>query len=332
MKKYKYKSSKNHYSNALNQTIIKAIANEDVITINTLIFENKNLKDEASGDYLNFDSVQPSVSNINLTKLLIKYENLNWKTLHLNKYKDTVLHYASRLGKVNLIKLFLESNNFDVNCCNIDGDTPMLIACDSGYTDVAKLLIKYNANCNCENYKFKTPLILASELLSPYDIEMCKILIEEGNALVNFQTNNFNHVLLSASKFGNLDLIKYLVSLNVNVNLKFNDGATALMRACYYNYLELVEYFVINNDGIIEEKNNRRETPLYIAAYRGHDEIVKFLIEMNANINSEDIDGDTPLTVACYEDKAGIISLLLKNGANVNKKVEKVKNNSLLKT
>ena len=44
--------------------------------INTLIFENKNLKDEASGDYLNFDSVQPSVSNINLTKLLIKYENL----------------------------------------------------------------------------------------------------------------------------------------------------------------------------------------------------------------------------------------------------------------
>jgi ankyrin repeat protein len=316
----KYKTNKNHHSNALNQTIIKAITNDDVITINTLLLENHNAQDETDGGYSSFESTQPLD---NIKKLLLKYEKLDWKTMQLNKFKDTVLHYASRLGKVNLIKLFLESKNFDINVCNNNGDTPLLIACDCGHTEVAKLLVKYDANCNCENINFKTPLILASELLSPYDIEMCKILIEEGNALVNYQTNNLNHVLLSASKFGNLDLIKYLVSLNSDVNLKFNDGATALMRACYYNHLGVVEFFV-NNNASIEETNNRKETPLYIAAYRGHDEIVKLLIEMNANINSEDIDGDTPLTVACYEDKPWIISLLLKNGANVNKKVRNI--------
>ena len=254
------------------------------------------------------------------TQLTNKYSNLNWKSLQLNRYKDTALHYASRLGKVNLVRLFIESNHFNINDANNEGDTPLLIACDCGFTNVAQLLVQYQANCNSENKKFKTPLILASELLSPYDVQMCKILIEEGNALVNYQTKNFNHVLLSASKFGNLELIKYLVALNANLNLKFNDGATALMRACYYNYLDVVQFFV-RNDALLEGKNNRNETPLYIAAYRGHYDIVKLLIKKNGNVNSEDIDGDTPLTVACYEDKENIISLLLKNNAIVNKKV-----------
>jgi ankyrin repeat protein len=319
MRKYKHRSTKNnnnHHSNALNQTIIKAITNEDITTLRILLANGTN--DETDGYSSLYYETKPS--NSHLTQLLLTYDKLNWKNLHLNKHKDTVLHYSCRLGKSILVKLFLDTRNFNINERNNDGDTPLSIACDCGYTDITSLLIKYGANCNCENNKFKTPLILASELLSPFDVQMCKLLIEDGSALLNYQTNNFNHILLSASKFGNLELIRYLASLNVNLNLKFNDGATALMRACYYNYLDVVNFF-IDNGASIEEKNNRQETPLYIAAYRGHFEIVELLIRKNANVNSEDIDGDTPLTVSCYEDKAEVISLLLKNNAFVNKKV-----------
>ena len=317
MRKYKYKSSKhNSYSNLLNQTIIKAIANDDVTTLNTLL----EIDDDADGGYSSFETQANKPTNSSLMQLLLKYDKLDWKSLHLNKHKDTALHYACRMGKVNLVKLFLDTKIFNVNDKNNDGDTILSIACDSGFVDIARLLIKYDADCNCENNKHKTPLILASELLSPYDMEMCKLLIDDGNAIVNYQTKNFNHILLSASKFGNLELIKYLISVNTSVNLKFSDGATALMRACYYNYIELVHFFIKNNANV-EEKNKRQETPLYIAAYRGHVEIVKFLIKKNAIVNSEDIDGDTPLTVACYEDKANVVSILLKNGAHVNKNV-----------
>ncbi len=237
----------------------------------------------------------------------------------MNKSKDNALHYCCRLGKEKLINIFVDSGHFDIDEPNNDGDTPLHIAVDCGWLDVVKRLISLGANINYENKKFKTPVILATELISPYDMDMFRLLIKEG-ANVDSHTKNGNSVLLSASKFGNIDLIQTLINLNANLNLKFHDGATALMRASYYNYINIAR-MLLQHGALINETNNRNETAVYIASFRGNYEIVRILVESGANIELEDIDGDTPLTVACYEDRAKIISFLLKNNANVNKQV-----------
>ena len=246
---------------------------------------------------------------------------ITWSLFYIDKNRrDNPLHYACRLGKTCFIDLLLDTGEFDVNAANnsLEQDTPLCIACDGGWLDTVKLLIERGANVNIENGRHKTPLILATELIHPYDSQMCMLLMNAG-AQVNTITRNRNTVMLSASKFGNIDLIDSLVQAGAEINIHFNDGATPLMRACYYNYIELVRY-LLEKQTPIEAVNLRLETALYIAAFRGHYNIVKLMVdEYNANLNCEDIDGDTPLTVACYEEKPEVIKYLLERGAQVNK-------------
>jgi ankyrin repeat protein len=238
--------------------------------------------------------------------------------------QENPIHYAARHGKLDALRIIIQSNLFQIDEKNTDGETPLCIACDVGYVEIARELIVNKAQINCENDKFKTPLILATELVSPYDMDMVKLLLANGS-LVNQITQNKNTALLSAAKYGNLELVKYLVEIyKAKINHKFHDGATPLMRACYYGYLHVVKY-LLSKGALLEERNNRNENPLYIASFRGYEDIVKILIEHGANVNSEDNDGDTPLTVACYENKAIIIPLLLDNHAIVNQKVRKTK-------
>ncbi|CAF0804567.1 unnamed protein product [Brachionus calyciflorus] len=235
--------------------------------------------------------------------------------------RDNCLHYAARLGKTCLIEIILDTVKIEIDSRNPNDDlnTALCIACDAGWLDTAKVLISRGSKINYENAKHKTPLILASELIYPYDFQMSKLLISNG-ALVNYQTTNGNTALLSAAKFGNPEVINLLLKANSNINSKFSDGATALMRACYYNYPEIVDLLLVSNADV-EARNKRNETALYIAAYRGYLEIVKILVlKYKADVNSEDIDGDTPLAVACYEDKPVVVKFLLENGGLVNKK------------
>lgn len=245
---------------------------------------------------------------------------ITWSSFLLDPASiDNPLHYACRLGKTCLIDSLLETGYFDINEPNYsaDLDSCLTIACDEGQLDIAKILIARGADVNYETRKAKNALILATELIDPCDTELVRMLLQ-ANALVNKTTSNGNTVLLSAAKYGNLNLIGMLLYANANLNWEYNDGASPLMRACYYNHPRLVEYF-LERGALIESTNVRMETPLYIASFRGYLEIVKILIESGANINCEDIDGDTPLSVACYEEKTHVITYLLAHGSIVNK-------------
>lgn len=305
-------------SNSLDQPM-EVVANSSRENLNQI----DNTKSTISLD--SFTSVSsPEDDGLNKTtpkRKLNSLKKINWRLFYIDsENKDNPLHYACRLGKTCLIDLLLDSGYFSIDDVNnsFETDTPLTIACDLGWIDTAKILIARGANVNYENRKSKTPLILASELVYSYDTEMCKILISNG-ALVNKVTSNGNTVLLSASKFGNMELISLLLHANANINRQYNDGASPLMRACYYNYPNLVNY-LLEHRANIECKNVRNETPLYIASFRGFIEIARILVDkFNANVNCEDIDGDTPLSVACYEERTHIISYLLRKGAIVNK-------------
>jgi ankyrin repeat protein len=253
------------------------------------------------------------------------FKPIDWSNLQLNSEKDNALHYASRLGKTCLIDVLLDTGYFDVNCVSIDsvagGDTPLTIACDCGWLDTAKLLIARGAEVNYETRKCKTPLILSTELVAPYDLQMCLILLRSG-ATVNATTGSGNTALLSAAKYGNWQLIRMLVQAGANLSSHFGyDGSTALMRACYYNYPSAVPYLLMTQSGhkSLELRNNRGESALYIASFRGHLDIARLLVEdYKADVNAADMDGDTPLSVACYEERSEVIDYLLRCGAIVN--------------
>ena len=99
---------------------------------------------------------------------------------------DNALHYAARLGKTCFIDMLLESGSFGIDEPNWSNerDTALGIACEYGWLDTAKVLIARGADVNYENAFGKTPLVLATELVAPYDLEMARMLVENG-AMVN---------------------------------------------------------------------------------------------------------------------------------------------------
>jgi ankyrin repeat protein len=207
-------------------------------------------------------------------------QKITWSSFGIDtENKDNVLHYACRCGKSCLIDTLLDTGHFDINEPNFseDLDSCLTIACDEGQLDTVKILISRGADVNYENLKSKTPLILATELIEPCDTELVKILLT-NNAFVNKTTSNSNTALLSASKYGYIQMIEMLLHANANINWEYNDGASPLMRACYYQHPKLVKY-LIDHGAFIESKNIRKETPLYIASFRGYLDIVKILIE-----------------------------------------------------
>ena len=51
--------------------------------------------------------------------------------------------------------------------------------------------------------------------------------------------------LISASKKGYFEIVKYLVDHNATMNFRHRQGATALMEACRKGHAQIVRYLVV---------------------------------------------------------------------------------------
>ena len=64
----------------------------------------------------------------------------------------TLLHFASRYSKQEIVEFLLKSNQISVNTTNNDQSTPLMFACiDGGHLDNMKTLIQYGADINARD-------------------------------------------------------------------------------------------------------------------------------------------------------------------------------------
>lgn len=82
--------------------------------------------------------------------------------------------------------------------------------------------------------------------------------------------------LHEAAKYGDLEVVEYLVEKGANVNEKDDDGYTPLHVAAKKGYLEIVEYLV-EKGAKINEKDKSAKTPLQLAYDNGNQEVVNYL-------------------------------------------------------
>ncbi len=207
------------------------------------------------------EDASSQANNDDLAKHL-NLESLSFLEAQLNLSENSFFHSdPNNTGLIGAIQ------NLDLD----QGESEDII-----HGPTVKFLVSRGGRVNTENARFKTPLILATELKYPYDVGMCRLLLDSG-AHVNWTTRNRNTVMFSACKFGNLELMEVLLSRGGDLNVQSKDGASPLMHACYYNCLEMVG-FLLRHSAQIEMRNLRHETALYIAAFRGHFKIVQLLV------------------------------------------------------
>ena len=73
-----------------------------------------------------------------------------------------------------------------------------------------------------------------------------------------------------------LEIVRYLISQEVDVNVKESYGDTMLHQAAFHGELEIVE-FLYAKGADVNAKNDRGKTALDIANDYGHQDVIAFL-------------------------------------------------------
>ena len=125
--------------------------------------------------------------------------------------------------------------------------------------------------------------------------------------------SSFESFLLDSVKHNDLNLLKFLLSINTNPNAADQSNQTALHVASELNHGKSM-ILLLQANANPNLKDNEGRTPLYIACREGHIQIVALLLENKANVETY---GYTPLYIASQNGHTDIISLLLKTNENL---------------
>lgn len=231
----------------------KNTSKENDLIINIIsLLKDKNLNPSKTKDlkYLLSLTINPDIKRINLEYLLvflIKYLNPENETLFYEYFFQ-----SCELGKIHNIKILLE-NNFDVNCKNELGETPLHIAIAKNDIELVKLLIKYDPDISITNYKDRFNAMNYAEIYGNKKIiEIIKELYEKHkkdeikNEIVEYINNDMNNI--------NDNLKNYLIKDSSSF-LSRNNTITNLDQIQNYNG-EIVSMFVDEDKSISSFSNN----------------------------------------------------------------------------
>ncbi len=121
-----------------------------------------------------------------------------------------------------------------------DGQTPLLVACFNGFTDIVTELLNAGANPKIVDYLLKaTPLHKAAYAGHPDPLQ---ILLDQGQVEVNAQGPYNGYTALHDSVWhGHKEAMEVLLESGVRTDLKGHDGKTPLDLATALGYTELAE-------------------------------------------------------------------------------------------
>ena len=145
--------------------------------------------------------------------------------------------------KPEIAKLLIEHTR------NIDqrgqkGETPLMLACESGYSEVAALLLQKGADTEASDYGLGwTPLMWAC---FKDRLEIVQLLIEKGADVNAVGFKNGYSPLMVASLKGSTRISQLLLSSGANINIKSKKGVTALALAANTDNSQLFELLVAN--------------------------------------------------------------------------------------
>jgi len=185
--------------------------------------------------------------------------------------------------------------------------------------EAVRALIAADADLNeREEFYAMTPLILACN--SNYTV-LAKALID-GGADIHLQADNGATALIMAA-MNSQELTELLLSKGADINARSNNGTGAFTN-CTMGIIsgrvgyELAE-LLLAKGAEIDELNTSDfysgYTPLFWAVYDNNEQLVNFLMDHGANVNATAKNAKTPLSLATESGYERIANLLKTRGA-----------------
>jgi ankyrin repeat protein len=245
-----------------------------------------------------------------------------------NKSGNTILHYF--ILNIDSLKLTLDLQIFilkkilefdkNINLKNNDGYTPLMLAIQKKYVDIAKELLKTpGIEVNIQGPYGNTALNLAII----YDLDsIADELLNIPGININLPGNNHDTALISAIKDRKHGIVNKMLKLpGIIFDLKDRDGHTALMSLIIFynkeNFNTLIE-----KDGIgINLTDNDEDTALILCLPINSKNIFDKLLKVpGININLQNKKGENALMIAIEFNRNNYFSMELLNvpGININ--------------
>ncbi|XP_025806581.1 tankyrase-1-like [Panicum hallii] len=185
------------------------------------------------------------------------------------------LHLGAAAGKVDMCKLLIEDFQANVDATDVEGATPLVFAVQgTGSTAVVSLLLSHGADANKADNGGISPLHIAAERGF---YEVAELLLSKG-ADVDPICENGGAPVHIAAKMGHAKVLKLLLQNKADAGVDVNDGSpvTPLTLAADKGLTEFINCLLeAGADANIPNENGTM--PIEIAALKGWEECVKLL-------------------------------------------------------
>lgn len=214
--------------------------------------------------------------------------NLEQETFDFEK----ALHFACEFNNPPVVECLVQSGA-DINCVNLDGKSPLSLACSRQKNvrslSIIKFLIDNGADVNnSDGMQNIHPVRL---LIQNKNLEAVQYLIEKE--LLSENENFLTDAVLTS----NPDMVKLLIDHQNNINRTYSlFELTPLHQACMSPVVspEIVE-ILLTHGANPNVKSKTQETPLHYACQKGNVQKVVLLLKFGANVNSTNKHGFSPL-------------------------------------
>ena len=179
--------------------------------------------------------IAAQTGNMNLCRLLLEKIILHEKNpTDLNQW--TPLHFAASMGKISILKYFIEKS-MDVNMRTKKGYSLLHLAATNGHFEICEILINKVEEKNPKDYSGKFPIDHARmgnhvKLFWLFKNHITNAEIDRMQ--LNFYmedhidpSNNWRHIH-GASKYGDLEVCEFLIRNQVDLDVKTIEGKTPL--------------------------------------------------------------------------------------------------------
>lgn len=188
-------------------------------------------------------------------------------------YNPLALHEACLRCNLEKVIEFLAAGA-SVKRKDSSGKTPLHIAAEKGYQEIAAALIRYKAPINDQDNNGETPLQKAA--LEGHK-EVAALLLQNG-ARVNSKSHNNSTPLHKAVCRGNEGVVDLLINHKASLDPQDSNGCTPLHLASSNRDVQGVAARLIARGASIYRKNNAGNTPLHRAAYSSHYKTIELIM------------------------------------------------------
>ncbi|XP_034529917.1 ankyrin repeat domain-containing protein 16 [Notolabrus celidotus] len=194
---------------------------------------------------------------------------------HFGRSGDTLLHYAARLGHLDVVEFLIERVGMDVEVYNNDYKRPLHEAASMSHRECVCYLLRQGAQVDCLKKADWTPLMMACTRR-------------------------------------NLDVIQELLHHGADPLLRNKDGWNSFHIACREGDPSVIQHLLLIASDVWRTESKTRRTPLHTAAMHGCEEVVQILLERcSFSPDSRDSCGVTPFMDAVRSGHISVARLLI---------------------